>query len=64
VKKALFGLAKSEGEASSIVDQLKVAGFSAHDISALIPDRGETRHLPMSNIPKRQLAPRLVAATG
>ena len=43
MKKALFGLAKSEGEASSIVDQLKVAGFSANDISALVPDRGGIR---------------------
>jgi hypothetical protein len=40
VKKALFGLAKSEGQASSIVDQLKVAGFSSNDISALVPERG------------------------
>ena len=44
MKKALFGLAKSEGQASSIVDQLKVAGFSPNDISALVPERAEIRH--------------------
>jgi hypothetical protein len=44
VKKALFGLAKSEGQATSIVDQLKVAGFSADDISALGRDRAGIRH--------------------
>jgi hypothetical protein len=39
VKKALFGLARSEDQAASIVDQLKVAGFSNSDISVLFPDR-------------------------
>jgi hypothetical protein len=44
VKKALFGLAKSEDQAASIVDQLKVAGFSDNDISVLFPDKAGTRH--------------------
>src|ERR1700735_5501787 len=35
MKTALFGLAKSEGQAASIVDQLKVAGFFGDDISVL-----------------------------
>jgi outer membrane lipoprotein SlyB len=44
MKKALFGLAKSEDQATSIVDQLKVAGFSGGDISVLFPDKMAARH--------------------
>jgi hypothetical protein len=44
VKKALFGLAKSADQAVSIVDQLKVAGFSDNEISVLFPHLAETRH--------------------
>ena len=35
MKTALFGLAKSESQAASIVDQLKVAGFFGDDIAVL-----------------------------
>lgn len=44
MKKALFGLARSENQAVSVVDQLKVAGFSNSDISVLFPDRAGNRH--------------------
>jgi phosphohistidine swiveling domain-containing protein len=44
VKKALFGLANSEDQAVSIVNQLKGAGFSDNDISVLFPDKTRTRH--------------------
>lgn len=44
MKKALFGLAKSADQAASIVDQLRVAGFSNSDISVLSTDRAGTRH--------------------
>ena len=44
MKKALFGLAKSEDQAVSIVNQLKGAGFTDNDISVLLPDRTGTRH--------------------
>jgi hypothetical protein len=44
VKKALFGLAKSADQAASIVDQLRIAGFSNSDISVLSTDRAGTRH--------------------
>jgi hypothetical protein len=44
VKTALFGLAKSEDQAASILDQLKVAGFSDSDISVLLRDPTGTRH--------------------
>jgi hypothetical protein len=43
VKRAAFGLAKSEDQASSIVNQLKGAGFSENDISVLLRDRTGNR---------------------
>jgi len=43
-KKSVFCIASSRVQADRIVDQLKAAGFSSNDISALFPDRGSTRH--------------------
>jgi len=65
LKKA-FGLAKSADQAASIVDQLKVAGFSNSDISVLSTDRAGTRHVAheQHNILKRLKAPRSVAVAG
>jgi len=40
---AVFCLAKTETQALSIVEQLKVAGFSLNDISVLFPDKTGTR---------------------
>jgi hypothetical protein len=40
---AAFCLAKTELQALGIVEQLKVAGFSANDISVLFPDKTGTR---------------------
>jgi hypothetical protein len=45
VKKALFGLAKSEDQAVSIFNQLNGAGFSDNDISVLFPNKTGARHL-------------------
>lgn len=42
-KKAVFCIAKSEAQAATIVDDLKNAGFSNSDISALFPDKKGTR---------------------
>jgi hypothetical protein len=44
MNKALFGLAESEAQAVSIVNQLRGAGFSDNDISVLFPDKAGTRH--------------------
>jgi hypothetical protein len=44
MKKALFGLAKSDEQAVSILNQLKGAAFSDDDISVLFPDKTGTRH--------------------
>ena len=48
MKKALFGLAKSEDQAISIFNQLNGAGFSDNDISVLFPNKTGTRHLAHS----------------
>jgi hypothetical protein len=42
-KKAVFCIAKSEAQATAIVDDLKNAGFSNSDISALFPDKKGSR---------------------
>ena len=41
--KAVFCLAKSEAQATTIVEQLKAANFSHTDISVLLPDKTGTR---------------------
>ena len=41
--KAVFCIARTEAQAATIVDQLKAAGFSNRDISALLPDKTGTR---------------------
>ena len=41
--KAVFGIAKSEDQAIRIANDLKLAGFSANDISVLFPDKQGTR---------------------
>jgi hypothetical protein len=43
MKRAEFGLARSEDQASSIVNQLKGAGFPENDISVLLPDKTGNR---------------------
>ena len=42
-KKAVFGILNSEEQAIRVVDDLKAAGFSSDDISALFPDKGGSR---------------------
>ena len=41
--KAVFGLARTETQAITIVNELKAAGFSQIDISVLFPDRSGTQ---------------------
>jgi hypothetical protein len=41
--KAVFCIAKSEEQATNIVNQLKEAGFSNNDVSVLLPDRAGSR---------------------
>ena len=41
--KSVFALTRDEGQACTIVDNLKAAGFSNNDISVLLPDKAGTR---------------------
>jgi hypothetical protein len=41
--KSVFCIAKSETQATTIVDHLKAGGFSANDISVLFPDKTGTK---------------------
>jgi hypothetical protein len=41
--KSVFCIASTEAKATAIVEQLKAAGFSHNDISALLPDKTGTR---------------------
>jgi len=41
--KAVFCIAKSETQATRIVESMRAAGFSNDDISVLFPDKGTTR---------------------
>jgi hypothetical protein len=41
--KAVFCIAKTEEQATNIVNQLKEAGFSNNDVSVLLPDRAGSR---------------------
>ena len=43
MKKAVFGIAKTESQAVNIANRLKENGFSANDISVLLPDQSGTR---------------------
>jgi len=41
--KAVFGIAKTEGQAVRIVEQARDSGFTGADISVLFPDKGTSR---------------------
>lgn len=41
--KSVFCLARDEGEACRIIEDLRTAGFSGNDISVLLPDKGGTK---------------------
>src|SRR5690349_24812894 len=43
MKKAVFGIAKTEPQAIRIANDLRAAGFSSNDISVLLPDKEGTR---------------------
>ncbi len=43
MSKAVFGIATTYAQAETIVDSLKIAGFSNNDISVLLPDKEGTR---------------------
>jgi uncharacterized protein YcfJ len=42
-KKSVFGIVNSRAQAGMIVEDLRAAGFSSNDVSALFPDKDTTR---------------------
>jgi hypothetical protein len=60
-KKSVFCIATSEFQAATVVDRLRNADFSNHDISALFPDKSGTRDFAHS---KGTKAPEGVGAVG
>jgi hypothetical protein len=43
MKRAVFGIVKTIAQAETIVDALRIAGFSSNDISVLFPDKSTRR---------------------
>jgi len=43
MKRAIFCIALSQEQAEKIIEDLRIAGFSNNDISALLPDKRSTR---------------------
>lgn len=63
-KKSVFCIATSEFQAAAIVDQLKNAGFSNNDISALFPDKTGTHDFAHSKGTKAPEGASAGAGTG
>jgi hypothetical protein len=58
MKKAVFGMARSENQAINIANQLVASGFAENDISVLFPDKAGTRdfaHEQHTKAPREQL---------
>ncbi|MDB5386986.1 MAG: hypothetical protein JWM11_2632 [Planctomycetaceae bacterium] len=49
---SVYCLVKSNSQAAAITDRLRIAGFSANDISALFPDKQGTRDFAHQNSTK------------
>jgi len=64
MKKAVFGIAKSETQAASIANRLKAEGFSENDISALFPDKEGTKDFAHEQHTKAPKAPPPAPAPG
>ena len=62
--KAVFCIAKSETQAARIVEDLRAAGFSSNDISALFPDKQGTRDFAHEQHTKAPEGAATGAATG
>lgn len=61
---AVFCIARSEEQAERIVTDLKTAGFSNDDVSALFPDRAGTRDFAHEHATKAPEAASIGAGTG
>ena len=63
-KKSVFCLAQDETQASTIVENLKNAGFSNNDISVLLPDKSSTREFAHKKATKAPEGAATGAGTG
>jgi len=63
-KKAVLGIVSSYARAEEIVDELRDAGFSTNDISALFPDKDGTRDFAHEKHTKAPEGTATGAATG
>lgn len=64
MSKAVFCTAKTSAQATQIVDHLKTAGFTAHDISVLMPDKAGTKDFAVDNQTKAPEGAATGAGTG
>jgi len=62
--KAVFGIAKNESQAIGIANQLKAAGFSANDMSVLLPNKTGTKDFAHEQHTKAPEGASTGAATG
>src|SRR6476469_9145084 len=62
--KAVFCTVKTSAEASQVVDRLKTAGFTANDISVLMPDKAGTKEFAVDNQTKAPEGAATGAGTG
>jgi hypothetical protein len=64
MSKSVFCIVNSRTQASAIVDDLKAAGFSNNDISALFPDQGTSRDFAHEQSTKAPEGAAVGAGTG
>ncbi|WP_428304356.1 general stress protein [Lacipirellula sp.] len=62
--KAVFCTVKTSDQATRVVDQLKVAGFTSDDISVLMPDKSGTKEFAVDNKTKAPEGAATGAGTG
>jgi hypothetical protein len=61
---AVFGIVKTSSQAQMIVERLKAAGFTASDISVLMPDKEGTKDFAVDNQTKAPEGTAAGASTG
>jgi hypothetical protein len=64
MKKAVFGIAKTESQAINIANGLKESGFFVNDISVLLPDKSGTRDFAHEQHTKAPEGAATVAGSG
>lgn len=62
--KAIFCTVKNSDQATIVVDRLKTAGFTARDISVLMPDKASSKNFSVDNQTKSPEGATVGASTG